>query len=100
LERLVELHALVEEVRDEKSFLVFVDALRRDRELAAAGEKASPSGIFGPSQRGWENITIESFLEAAYAWAEDTEFGATQDLREASPWKKFAVFLYCGKIYE
>ena len=96
----MELHALVEAVMDEKSFLEFVDALRKDRELAAVAEKASPSGIFGPSQRGWENITIESFLEAAHAWAEDTEFGATQGLREASPWKKFAVFLYCGKIYE
>ena len=96
----MELHELVEEVVDEKSFLTFVDALRKDRELAAVAEKAPSSGTFDPAQRGWENITIESFLEAAHAWAEDTEFGATQDLKGASPWKKFAVFLYCGKIYE
>jgi hypothetical protein len=96
----VELHELVEEVVDEKSFLTFVDALRKDRELAAVAEKAQSSGAFGPAQRGWENITIESFLEAAHAWAEDTEFGATQNLKGASPWKKCAVFLYCGKIYE
>jgi hypothetical protein len=96
----MELHELVEAVSDEKSFLAFVDALRKDRELAAAAEKASLSGPYGPAQRGWENTTIESFLEAAYAWAEDSDFGARQDLMEASPWKKFAVFLYCGKIYE
>ena len=96
----MDLHELMEAVSDEKSFLMFVDALRKDRELAAAAEKASPSGPFGPAQGGWENITIESFLEAACAWAADSEFGARQDLKEASPWKKFAAFLYCGKIYE
>jgi hypothetical protein len=96
----MELYELVEAVSDEKSFLAFVHALREDRELAAEAEKASPSGVYGPAQRGWENTTIESFLEAAHAWAEASEFGARQDLSKASPWKKFAVFLYCGKIYE
>jgi hypothetical protein len=43
----MELHELVEAVSDEQSFLAFVDALRRDRELAAAAEKASPLGICG-----------------------------------------------------
>jgi len=96
----MELYEVVEAVSDEKSFLAFVDALRKDRELAAAAEKASTSGLYGPAQRGWENTTIESFLEAAHAWAEASEFGNRQDLKEASPWKKFAVFLYCGKTYE
>ncbi|HEU4635718.1 MAG TPA: hypothetical protein VFS41_06025 [Edaphobacter sp.] len=95
----MELHQLAESVSDEKSFLAFVDALRRDRELAASAENASLADRYGP-ERGWENVTIESFLEAAHAWAEDTDFGARQDLREASPWRKFAIFLYCGKIYE
>ena len=43
---------------------------------------------------------IAEALEAAQAWAEDSNFGESQGLKEASPWKKFAVFLYCGKIYE
>jgi hypothetical protein len=63
-------------------------------------EANAPSSPNGPTARGWENVTIESFLEAACAWAEDTNFGAAQALSDASPWKKFAVFLYCGKIYE
>jgi hypothetical protein len=96
----MELHELAESVSDEKSFLAFVDALRKDRELAAVAENASPSGTLDPGQHGWENITIESFLEAAQAWAEATEFGATQGWKETSPWKKFALFLYCGKVYE
>jgi len=96
----MELLEHVEAVSDEASFLAFVDALRKDRELAVAAEKATPSSPYGPDHRGWENTTIESFLEAACAWAKDSEFGARQDLMGASPWKKFAVFLYCGKIYE
>ncbi len=94
------LHQLAESVSDEKSFLAFVDALRRDRELAASAEKASFADRSGSALGGWENVTIEAFLGAAHAWAEDTDFGARQDIKEASPWKKFAVFLYCGKIYE
>jgi len=34
------------------------------------------------------------------AWAKDSEFGIRQGLKDASPWRKFAAFLYCGKIYE
>jgi hypothetical protein len=96
----MELHQLLESISDEKSFLEFVAALRKDRELAVAAETAAPSGPYSPGQRGWENVTLESFLGAAHAWAEDTRFGSDQGLSAASPWKKFAVFLYCGKIYE
>ncbi|HEY0735210.1 MAG TPA: hypothetical protein VGD69_09925 [Herpetosiphonaceae bacterium] len=96
----MELHKLVETVSDERSFLAFVDALLKDRELAAAEEKASSSGADELPQHRWENVTIEAFLEAAHAWAKDSDFGARQGLKAASPWKKFAVFLYCGKMYE
>jgi hypothetical protein len=87
-------------VADEESFLTFVDALRHDRELDIMQEKTLPSSPYGPTQRGWNNITIESFLEAACSWAEDTEFGKTQNLSETHFWRKFATFLYLGKIYE
>jgi hypothetical protein len=96
----MELHELLESVTDEKSFLVFVQALREERELDAAEEKLNPSNPYGPTEYGWENVTIESFLEAAQAWAESSKFGATQGLASASPWRKFAEFLYCGKICE
>lgn len=96
----MELHQLAESVSDEKSFLAFVAALLKDRERAVVAERASPADEYGPDRGGWENVTIESFLEAAHAWAEGSDFGARQGLQEASPWKKFAVFLYCGKIYE
>jgi hypothetical protein len=40
------------------------------------------------------------FLEAASAWAEATKMGETLGLPADPTWKNFAVFLYCGKIYE
>lgn len=82
---LMQLHEQLETVTDEATFLAFVHALVVDRRGDAAH---------------WENESIEDFLEAASAWAEASEFGSKQGLSSASPWKKFATFLYCGKIYE
>ncbi len=48
----------------------------------------------------WENTTIEDFLSAALAWAEDSNMGMTQGLPEEPTWRTFVVFLYSGKIYE
>jgi hypothetical protein len=96
----MKLYQLLELVNDEESFLVFVDALRKDREFDAEAEQDLPSNPYGASARGWNNVTIQSFLKAAQSWAEATQFGATQNLGELSPWRKFATFLYAGKIYE
>lgn len=96
----MELHKQLEQVIDEASFLAFARALAEDRVKAIAAEKARPSSPYGPDAGGWENTSIDHFLEAAIAWAEDSAFGSRQDLATASPWRKFAVFLYCGKIYE
>jgi hypothetical protein len=84
-------------VTDEESFLAFVRALEADRRLAAKGEGEDLHG-FGAA-RGWQNSTIEQFFESALAWVEDSEFGGAR-LRDASPWRKVATFLYAGKIYE
>ena len=91
-----DLNQLLERVADEASFLVFVEALVADRRLDAAGRPDDA----GRGRSGWENHTIETFLVAATAWARDSEFGRHQGLGDAPPWKRFAVFLYCGKIYE
>ena len=82
--RHVDLNARLEAVTDRDSFLAFVRALVADRQTG----------------QGWESDSIEQFLDAAAAWAEDSQFGDSQGLKEASPWKRFAVFLYCGKVYE
>jgi hypothetical protein len=82
---MTQLHELLGAVKDESTFLAFVQALAIDRRRDA---------------ERWENSSIEDFLESAYAWAEDSEFGSKQGLSAASPWRKFATFLYCGKIHE
>ena len=84
-ESMSEPYKLLEEVKDEKSFLLFVKSLIKDRQ--------SPDDC--------ENKTINDFLESSVAWAEDSNFGIKQDSElETNKWKQFAVFLYCGKIYE
>jgi hypothetical protein len=85
-----------ETVHDETSFLAFVAQLAADRRLACQLQ----SGPYD-APRGWQNDTIEAFLESALAWAEASRFGRTQGLPEDSNvWRRLAVFLYCGKIYE
>src|SRR5689334_9448565 len=86
----------LERVVDQATFLEFVDALVASRRRDDAGRP----DVSGRGPDGWENHTIEAFLEAAARWAEDSDFGGRQGLTDASPWKRFAVFLYCGKIYE
>lgn len=96
----MELHEAADAVCDWQTFLVFTRQLIHDREDEVEKEKISPSSPYGPGANGWENGTIETFLDAAVAWAEATRFGETQGLPFDNPWRKFAAFLYCGKIYE
>ena len=81
-------------------FLEFVRALIADRLASVAAESTSPSNPYGPAAGGWENTTIEAFLEAAVRWADSSGFIQTEGIEGANPWHAFANFLYCGKIYE
>ena len=91
-----ELHEIIDEVKDEQSFLNFAKALMKDRE-AHESKPVDEVGLAGD----WANNDISGFLEAAIAWAEDSDFGVRQDVElKSNKWKQFAVFLYCGKIYE
>ena len=94
------LHTLLEQVHDRQSFFDFVSALASERRADALEERSHPSSSYGPTRRGWENISIEDFLDAALRWAQTTNMGQTQGLGEEPSWKAFAVFLYGGKIYE
>jgi hypothetical protein len=92
----MKLDKLLETVDGPESFLEFVRKLREDK----MSEANHPVDEFGRGASGWENHTIEDFLEAAIAWADDSSFGIEQGLRDGLSWKLFATFLYCGKIYE
>jgi hypothetical protein len=87
-------------VHDRESFFAFVAALVKDRRASVAAERVAPSSPYGPDAGGWENVTIEDFLESALAWAESTGMEESQGLPAEPTWRAFATFLYCGKIYE
>ena len=94
-----DLLAKLDTVHDEDSFVVFVSALAADRADEAKEEREKPSSPYGPGALGWQNASIEDFLESAAAWAEDWK----QSPRYAppqNPWKRCAEILYAGKHYE
>jgi alcohol dehydrogenase YqhD (iron-dependent ADH family) len=85
----------LEAVQDKTSFLQFVEALYVDR-IAANSLPQTMDGFQGE----WANHTIEHFLEAAVAWAYDSEFGAQPSPARSNPWQLLAQFLWAGRSYE
>ncbi len=101
----MDLVELEKQVKDEESFLRFVEALIRDRESAVKNEKMNPSSPYGPDAGGWENTSIENYLEAASAWAETSSFGRRMafpeyELHDVTVWRRIAAFLMAGRVYE
>jgi hypothetical protein len=96
----VELFAVLESVHDEETFLQFLLALRDDREASVAQEEASPSSPYGPDAGGWENTTIELFLDTAVRWARDSVNGNPFYKRPQNPWRRCADILFGAKGYE
>jgi len=87
-----------DDVNDFASFIKFVNWLGSDRADEVAKERVAPSHPMGPGINGWENTTIEAFLEAAAACAADRR---DKTGHEPEPtWREFAQFVLGGKIYE
>jgi hypothetical protein len=91
-----DLHKLLEQVTDKNTFLQFVEALIADRKEEVEKEKTNPSNSYSSGANGWENGTIEQYLESSVAWAK----ASPTSLKQENLWKSFAEFLYMGKIYE
>lgn len=64
----VDLDALLAHVKDEDSFIRFIEALGDDFASGRLLDKASPPVPYGPGCLGWENLSIDAFLESAAAW--------------------------------
>lgn len=90
----------LEKVVDEWTFVEFLIALAADREDAVAKEQKHPSSPWGPGHGGWENRTIEAFLEAAAAWAMDSDGAPYLPPKATNPWRRCADILAAAKIYE
>jgi hypothetical protein len=91
----MELHKLLETVNSKQSFLDFVGSLRQDRIDELEKEKIKKSSPYGPGANGWENGTIESFLDAIYSYGQDND-----EIKEEPDWRMFALLLMAGKMYE
>ena len=89
------LSELLNEVKDENTFLLFVEQLLFDKNISE-NEALTIDGLQGK----WANQTIPQFLSAAIAWAEDSEFGLRPGPKPQNTWHKFALFLYAGRGYE
>jgi len=94
-----DLQAKLNAVCDEDSFVAFVSALAADRADEVAKEEVKPSSPYGPGANGWENGSVDAFLESAAAWAEDWK-KSPQYRSPANPWRRCAEILLAGKSYE
>lgn len=88
-----------EAVNDEASFIAFVSVLAADRRDESQKEELNPSSPFGPGANGWENTTIDGFLEAAARGAEDRMQSPFYEA-PTNAWKRCAEILLTGKVYE
>ncbi|GMA99566.1 hypothetical protein [Pelosinus sp. IPA-1] len=95
--RSIPLHLLVDQVHDEKTFLIFLKALMDGRIDEVEKEKISLSSPYGAGANGWQNDTIEGFLEAAIAWAEDSKRGIGDVESGTNASEKIVLILYMGK---
>jgi hypothetical protein len=83
----------LERVSDKATFHQFVHALALEREWGEELEQAgSRRGLDGPF--GWVNTSLPGFLRAATAGHDPRPDD------EPPTWRRFAEFLYTGKIYE
>jgi len=96
----LDLWSLVEKVTDRESFLAFARALELDCRDEVAKEKESPSSPYGRGANGWENGSIENYLEAATRWSEDWIRKDDNVFPREPSWRTFAEFLHAGKFYE
>ncbi|WP_407495189.1 hypothetical protein [Pseudooceanicola sp. MF1-13] len=89
-----------DQVHDLASFLVFLDCLFQDWQIASAGAKPTATNP-NATLDGWENVTIGTFLEAAIAGARDNKVGEPGGyLADTNPWRQAAEIILLGKVYE
>ncbi len=87
---------LLDNVRDEAGFLMFVRALAADFAEDRRLLELDPDRYrYAAGPLGWENGTIDDFLYAAEAGSE-----AGHPTNAANPWRRCAEILLAGKYYE
>jgi hypothetical protein len=97
-----DLDIALDSVCDEETSLRFLLAVRDPREVSAAQERETPSSPYGPDAMGWENTTIERYLDTAVRWARASSNGLPlADYKPPSnPWRRIADILHPAIGYE
>ena len=97
-----QLYNVLETVCDEETFLIFLIALRENREASIELERQDPSSPYGPNALEWENTTIERFLDAAVQWGRSSRKGLpiADYIPPKNPWRRCADILYAAISYE
>ena len=93
-------YKLADAVETEADFLDFLAALRDDRIDEVEQEKKNPSSPWGPGANGWENGSIEAFIDAAHAWGSASVDGSDLNERPDNPWQRAARIIHAGKFYD
>ncbi|HWH89688.1 MAG TPA: hypothetical protein VNV36_23300 [Pseudomonas sp.] len=96
----VDLYELLESVNDEQSFIGFIQALGSDFSNERVLEKMTPSSPYGPVALGWENGSVDTFLDAAAAWASANSRNSLSNAPVSNVWLRCATILLAGKFYE
>ncbi|WP_123356444.1 DUF7660 family protein [Pseudomonas frederiksbergensis] len=96
----INLDELLKTVDDEQSFIGFIEALGMDFAEERLLEKTSPSSPYGPGALRWENDSIDTFLDAAAAWATASSRSSPVSACISNVWQRCAAILLAGKFYE
>ena len=95
-----DLIAAAEVVADERAFVRLLQLMVLDRQDEQQKELARPSSPCSAGANGWENYSIEAFLEAAAAWAEATSRTTTLGAEASDAWRRAAMIVVAGAFYE
>lgn len=96
----ISLDELLKTVDDEQSFIGFIEALGMDFAEERLLEETSPSSPYRPGALGWENGSIDTFLDAAAAWATASSRSSPVSASRSNVWQRCAAILLAGKLYE
>jgi hypothetical protein len=95
-----DLIAAAEVVADERAFIRLLQSMVLDRQDEQQKELARPSSPYSAGANGWENWSIEAFLEAAAAWAEATSRTTNLGGEASDAWCRAAMIIVAGAFYE
>jgi hypothetical protein len=95
-----DLISAAEVVADERAFIRLLQMMALDRQDEQQKELARPSPPYSAGANGWENCSVEAFLEAAAAWAEATSRTTNVGAEASDAWRRAAMIVVAGAFYE